>query len=308
MPVFERSVNFFAVLGFEGVQACEWNKQMYAVGGYNGTLYSGATFRSPNGQEVYTESTHNDASALSGRAFHRMVVHENRLFVTGGYGASGALNDCWMYDGKWTRVSTDIGGARYGHVMWAYDGRLYISGGTDGTNTLSDVWASYDGTNWRRLIAANNTLSRSFAAGCVFDNKMYLTGGFNGTAAIRDVWTSVNGINWETQAIPPGFPATCGHTLTSFDNKMVLLSGGTSFSTRNFTGIFNPSQLWYSENGTLWVLGSDDLEFSRVNAAAFAFTEQQRLVVTCGYDGTNRYADIWQTRGVEFLDRDQDWV
>lgn len=307
MPIFERTVDFPGG-GYEGLQGCEWNKQMYFVGGFDGTDYWGITVRSPNGQEIFYENMHNDATSITGRAFHRMIVHENRLYVTGGYDGTSALNDCWVYDGKWTRVATDIGGARYGHVMWSFNGRLYISGGTDGTTIFDDVWTSAEGSHWDRVLDDNNTLSRSFAAGCVYDNKMYLTGGYDGSAAIRDVLTTVDGYNWETQAVPPAFPATCGHTLTSFDNKLVLMSGGTSYTTRAFSGIFNPTQLWYSENGTLWVLGSDDLEFSRVNATAFAFTEQQRLIVSGGFDGTNRYRDIWQTRGVEFLDRDQDWV
>lgn len=309
MPVFERTVNFFAAAGFEGAQAVDFNKRMYFVGGFNGTIYSGATIYSPNGQEVFIANAHNAATSLSGRAFHRMVIHDNRLFVTGGYDGTNALNDCWMYDGsQWTRVATNIGGARYAHLMWAYDNRLFIAGGTNGTNTLSDIWCSFDGTNWTRIVAAHPLLSRSFSAGCVYDNKMWFTGGFDGTAAIRDVYSSVDGRNWTRHAAPPDFPACCSHTLTSFNNKMVLITGGTGITTRSTTGIFNPSQLWYSENGTEWVRGADDLEFSRANAAAFAYTEQQRLIVTCGIDsGSTRYADIWQTIGEEFLNRAWAW-
>lgn len=307
MPVFERTVNFFAAAGMDGGQALEWNRRMYFVGGFNGTIYNGGTFCSPNGQDVFIANAHNDASSLSGRAFHRMVVHENRLFVTGGFDGTNALNDCWMYDGKWTRIATNIGGARYGHLMWSFDGRLFVSGGTDGSNVLSDVWTSYDGTIWRRLIAANTTLGRFMSAGCVYDKRMYFTGGTNGTAALQDVYSSVNGMDWVRHAAPPDFPACCCHTLTSWNNKMVLITGATGFDQRSVSGVFAPSQLWYSEDGTHWVRGSDDLEFSRANHAAFAYGERQRLIVTCGTDGATRYADIWQTRGEEFLNRAWAW-
>jgi len=307
MPVFQRTVNFFTLAGMEGVQALEWNKRMYFVGGFNGTLYFGGTISSPNGQDIFMENAHNDASSLTGRAYHRMVVHDNRLFVTGGFDGTNALNDCWMYDGKWTRVAADIGGARYGHLMWAYDGRLFIAGGSNGTVLLTDIWVSYDGTTWRELVANHPLLTREMSAGCVYDNRMWFTGGLDAIAAQRDVYSSVNGMDWVRHAAPPDFPACCCHTLTVFNNKMVLIAGATGFSQRSVTGVFSPSQLWYSEDGTHWVRGADDLEFSRANHCAFAYTEQQRLVVSSGTDGVTRYSDIWQTIGEEFLNRAWAW-
>jgi hypothetical protein len=89
---------------------------------------------------------------------------------------------------------------------------------------------------------------------------------------------------------------------------MVLITGATGFDQRSVSGVITPSQLWYSEDGTHWVRGADDLEFTRANHAAFAFTEKHRLIVTCGIDAAAvRYADIWQTRGEEFLNRAWAW-
>jgi N-acetylneuraminic acid mutarotase len=140
MPVFERTVNFFSAAGMDGGQALEWNKKMYFTGGFNGTIYNGGTFMSPNGQEIFVENAHNAASSYNGRAYHRMVLHDNRLFITGGFDGAAALNDCWMYNGSvWTRVATNIGGARYGHLMWSFDNRLFIAGGNNGSAVLSDI-------------------------------------------------------------------------------------------------------------------------------------------------------------------------
>jgi hypothetical protein len=303
MPVFGRTLNLFQAAGFEGLKAVEWNKSMYAVGGYNGTIYSGATFRSPDGQNIEIPNPHGNASSITGRAHHGMVAHNNRIFVTGGYNASGALNDCWMYDGKWTRVCENIGGARYAHLMWSFDNRLYIAGGESAASTYyDDVWASYDGVTWRKVLDNSPTLTRSFSAGCVWDNKMWFVGGYL-AAALRDVWCSVNGFTWEQQLTANDLPALCGHTVTVFDNKMVLIGGCSGWAQRSWTGVTSPSGLYYSENGSQWIRGADDLEFTRTSHAAFAFTDKQRLVVSCGTNGTVRYADIWQSIGCEMFGR-----
>jgi hypothetical protein len=301
MPVFERTVDFFTVLGIEGIQAVEYNQNMYAFGGYNGAIYGNATYRTPNGQDVTVVNFGDDATSFTRRAHHRAVVHDGKIALVGGYNGAAALSDVWLYDNGWTRVCTNFGNTLYGHALYSYDNRLFVVGGTDGTTEFGDCWASYDGTNWRRLVTGYSVLQRAFAGYCVYDNKMWLIGGWDGTATISDSYCSVNGITWERQEVPADFPALCGHTVTVFDNKMVLIGGGTAYDQRTISGV--GGNLWYSFHGAEWIRGADDLEFSRAFHAAFAYTDKQRLIVTCGTDGVNRYADIWQTRGCEFLNR-----
>jgi len=298
MPVFERTVTY-QVTGLEGIEGIEWNNNMYFFGGWNGTTYDGSTHFSSDGLNVVNCNQDNDATSFTRRAYHKAVVHENKIYLTGGFNGT-AFNDCWVYDGIWHKVCDNIGGARYGHAMYSFNNKLWIVGGFNNATLLNDCWVSSEGTHWDRVVTGYNLLSRYFSGFCVYDKRMWLIGGFDGTAAIRDCYSSVDGFTWERQSVPPDFPAVCGHTVTVFDNKMVLLGGGTAWSQRTLAGV--TAKLWYSFTGQEWINGADDLEIARGLHFAFAWTHKQRLMAGCGVDAAAvRYADLWQTRGVEFL-------
>jgi hypothetical protein len=87
-----------------------------------------------------------------GRGLHALAFDEttSRLFVFGGFGDAGQLDDLWVgeLDGErvvWREISpAQRPSARYGFFYGQYDGRLFLFSGAQGTNPLDparDLWS-----------------------------------------------------------------------------------------------------------------------------------------------------------------------
>jgi len=89
-----------------------------------------------------------------GREDHACVVYDGRLWVIGGAGRNGLLNDVWFsYDGyAWQCASRKAEFApRSRHAAVATDKGLFVIGGAGDMEAFADVWFSADGTDWKRL-------------------------------------------------------------------------------------------------------------------------------------------------------------
>jgi N-acetylneuraminic acid mutarotase len=82
---------------------------------------------------------HQKSSVPCMRSYHSMVSLGNRVFVFGGCGSNGRLNDLQSYDvtsGKWEthQSASDTAGPsiRGGPAVFAYDAKIYIFGGFNG--------------------------------------------------------------------------------------------------------------------------------------------------------------------------------
>lgn len=297
MPAFELVANY-TTLARRGVRAVEFENRIIFAGGYDGTNYLNDVWASQEGVK-YTELTTGTGS-FSKRSNFGMVVHDNRIFVIGGYNGSG-MQDVWSSpDGNtWTQISASARfGARHDFMVYSYNGYIWVMGGY-GTafGVLRDCWNSRDGVNWN-LVGSNNNLCRGGAAYCVYDNKMWFATGYGGvnSALLRDCWYTVDGSNFvQTES---KLPAVMYASMTKFDSKMVLIGGDTT--SRQSTASKN---LWYSHNGSNWIDSVSPVGFSVIDHAALAFTHQQRMYVLMGYDGAAYKGNIWKTLGVEFRDR-----
>jgi hypothetical protein len=302
MACFELAVTY-APLGIAGLAACYFDKKIVIVGGFDGTNYHGFAIQSPDGVN-WTATSFLGSAINPARAYHAMCILDNRIFISGGYNGA-ALGDVWMSnDGvQFTRCQANAFPARYGHAMFAHDERLWVVGGYTGAAILSDVWCSYDGVNWKRIVDNQSiilvsNIARYFMGYCTYDNRMWMAGGIGPTGVLQSVFSSVNGMDWVRGQTPADFPALHSCSLTSFNNKMVLIGGDTSAQRGTVS-----SQLWYSEHGQSWILGCPNVGFNVSNHAAVSVTEQQRLYVGGGFDGTNYSSNIWRTVGEEFLNR-----
>ena len=132
------------------------------------------------------------------RAWTRGVWLDGKLWVFGGRGAAGTMNDLWAYDpasGAWEQravSSPDKPAPRYVHAMAACGGRIYVHGGSQVIgNTgvpVPDLWA-YD--------PASDAWTRRADGQALYDHELVAVGGLlytfgGGTSSsgstTADVW------------------------------------------------------------------------------------------------------------------------
>ena len=109
------------------------------------------------------------------------------MYVFGGYGNSGYLNDLWVYDPQtdaWQQLSSGAT-PRNGHTAVAIDGRMYVFGGySDGR--LNDLWEYVPQTDaWQQLTSGATT--RNAHSAVAIGGLMYVFGGYAGNR-VNDLW------------------------------------------------------------------------------------------------------------------------
>ncbi|HEY6556972.1 MAG TPA: kelch repeat-containing protein [Polyangiaceae bacterium] len=169
----------------------------------------------------------------------------------GGLGASGALEDTWMWQPSsgWDQVSfSGIPGpqaphpsVRHGHAM-ATDtqrGQVILFGGRSATGLLNDTWifnlaATFDEERWTRATPATSPSPRS-GHRMTYDSvrqRIVLTGGSgaSGESTLSDTWEWDGAVQtWIPRGVET-FPARAGHT-AFFDEtrSLLMVFGGLAY-------------------------------------------------------------------------------
>jgi hypothetical protein len=121
------------------------------------------------------------------------------IYVFGGLGESGLLNDFWRYNieqNTWEDLTRSSGSDRISprelyNITYDYHGRLYLFGGTNQFGTLNDFWR-YDiqRGSWEELTdrtGARDVPGRHYyGQACDADGNFYILGGIRGIAPIMD--------------------------------------------------------------------------------------------------------------------------
>lgn len=269
--------------------ACEWNNRILISGGQS---VAGVTlndvwesFDGVNWNRLAT-----GINSFSARSSHVMIVHNNRIYVIGGYDGSGYLSDVWMsMDGKnWERIVNNAFTARDDHCVFSLGPRLYLTGGDAGGAPFTDVWMSYDGIVWDRIMNNYTRLQRTVAVQAVFNNRMHVISGYDGTNRLDTSTNSVDGINWEITGSSCGLPEYDDGAAEVFDNRIVV-SGGYNGSAM--------SCLYYSEDGEKWILGTANMGFSVYQHKMVALKNPNRLFLLFGYEGQSVLTSVWMSTG-----------
>jgi hypothetical protein len=131
----------------------------------------------------------------SPRAYHRAVVHDNKIWVIAGgnYVPDHYVhNDVWCSeDGvNWEQVTEH---APWGPRLWfrsvVYQGRIWVLGGwSEEQDNFGDVWHSKDGKNWTELKSSTIWKARHEHAALVFQNKIWIAGG-HARPLNNEVWS-----------------------------------------------------------------------------------------------------------------------
>ncbi len=227
---------------------------------------SGPRIWSINGTSVYssfngsTWTLVTSTAPFPARTGFGLVAFNNKLWLIGGTGSSGAMNDVWWYNtasgwNKATGSAAFSGRSTFG--LLAYNGDMWVIGGNGGGAPLGDVWYSQDGVNWTE----SNTLAfpqRSGPSCYVFNNQMWVIGGanFGGGHAnpLDDVWASTDGKTWTEINNSPSFSARDGAIGVVCGNAMWLIGGANNTSTLY--------DVWVSLDGNVWKQTNTSLPFN----------------------------------------------
>ena len=131
-------------------QVVAHNDQLWVIGGWEGgSARKNDVWRlledGQNWEKVVPTGT-----PFSERSHHEVAVHNNLLWLIGGYDSARKNDVWWSEDGvRWTQAtgSADFS-PRNAHRVVAHNDQLWVIGGWDGARK-NDVWRSEDGENWR---------------------------------------------------------------------------------------------------------------------------------------------------------------
>ena len=138
------------------------------------------------------------------------------IFIFGGTGEEGKLNDCYRYDHseqKFTKYEIEENtcpAPRSGHSAVCHNGKVYLFGGNGGrgyeNSIFKDLWCfDPEAKKWEEILYKNENPTypelRTSQSMFVFNNELYVYGGWNTIAAFSTAikynfesneWTSAN--------------------------------------------------------------------------------------------------------------------
>lgn len=124
---------------------------------------------------------------FSTRNYHELVVHNNKIWIIGGFIVGGGANDLWTStDGiDWTE-ETVVGthfSPRFKFQAQVFENKIWVSGGIG----VNDMWTSPDGLTWKQESLSGEIFTRSEGDQMVvFNNKLWIV--TNGKDRINEVW------------------------------------------------------------------------------------------------------------------------
>lgn len=216
------------------------------------------------------------------------------IFLAGGVGESGRLNDAWYSSNggdNWTLANTNANWSkRSGSSLVSLPNDwIVLMGGFDG-GAKGDVWQwrGY-GDNWTCLNASAWPGRSGFAAVTLPGNSIVVMGG----AGTSDVWRSDDGgSNWTCVNASAGWAPRNGHRAVVLAGGSILLMGGVD-DHLNFL-----SDVWRSaDRGATWTCLTPDAGFTGRENFACGVLPDRSVVVAGGSINTDNTAanDVWRS-------------
>jgi N-acetylneuraminic acid mutarotase len=175
--------------------AVVYNDAFYVFGGFDGSARVNDFHKYDILEQEWTRILPNvsDMTLPTSRHSHSAVVHNNSMWVFGGYDGSYRC-DLYEYNfltNVWTVVDTvgRIPRPRYRATCVIYNNCLILHGGHDGTRHLEDTHVlDLELKRWTSLVRIGNPpSSRDSHVSFIYNNAMYVVGGSAGGTAMNDM-------------------------------------------------------------------------------------------------------------------------
>ena len=206
---------------------------------------------------------------------HTAVVHNNNLYVFGGFDGSTRKNDFHVYSFEkqsWSEIhAPNPPSARHSHCCVVYEGSMYIFGGYDSSYKNDMHEFNFETGTWT-VIHCSGKLPRSrYRATCVVHNDcMIMFGGHDGTRHLNDVNVfNFTNLVWTPTLVEGYNPIPRdSHVAVVYGDSMFIYGGSTGTATDDFQELrlFSHKQMWVPirlENSS-----------STVNTASPGFVQQ----------------------------------
>ncbi len=227
-----------------------------AYAAYNGYLYlaSGQTANTTVTAAVYLAGINNGGAGVVGawtlnptasfttpRYSHTSVAYNGYLYILGGFGGSGTMNDVQYAPinangtiGTWNPTASFTTG-RYGHTSVAYNGYLYILGG-NGASAMNDVQYApinaADGSVGTWTATTSFTTGRDEHTSVAYNGYLYVIGGtITGGTFQNDVQyapINANGTIGTWTATTSFTTARHVHTSVAYNGYLYVIGGNSS--------------------------------------------------------------------------------
>jgi N-acetylneuraminic acid mutarotase len=211
------------------------------------------------------------------------------IYVVGGYGSAGVLNNNQEYDtltNTWTNRAP-MPTARWALTAAAVNGIVYAIGGDLGNGQYQDIVEAYDpSTNMWSTKTPMPTVRNSLTS-TVLNNVIYVIGGYNGTRLstveaydpATDTWTTDASLPLGVSYASVGTVNTAMVASGGYDN-----SGNTVRNTESWNGT---AHAWQTRalapsgrqaacaagiGGSLYIAGGDQLPAERILNSVFDYT------------------------------------
>lgn len=186
-----------------------------------------------------------------------LVVHENKLYVIGGFAGVGQYkNTIWSSDDgtTWTQISSAAAfSPRTSLAVASFKGALWIAGGNNFTQSFDDMWSSTNGVDWTKThtfdLPSGGLIYKQLL---VFKGKLWLV--FNyGTiwAPERTIkaYSTADGVTWQAEAL---------NNLVVQDNFSILVDNERLLLVNAHR---SNRSAWSSTDGNNWTKVSDRAPF-----------------------------------------------
>ena len=258
---------------------------IFVLGGSDGAYRNDVWLASEGGVLWGAKTT--DAG-WPGRGFYQAVLHNERIYVMGGDGSNGRLNDVWSSaDGiTWEFHGNANWPRRAEHQAVEHNGKLYMMGGTNvnGFVPLRDVWSSADGGATWALVGNANWQARRLHQAVSHNGRIYVVGGYDGVNHRRDMWSTADGQNWVFDSDGDWQPRN-RHKAVSHNGRIYIMGGWSNTYQRD---------VWSTADGIIWRQETAAAEWSGRHSLQ-AVSRNGLLYMMGGVDNSGRKNDMWSS-------------
>jgi len=192
-----------------------WNGRLFLIGG----LGKNDIWSSSDGINWALE---NEIAAFPSSVSFQLISYSDRLWLFGDDNSVWTSGDAinWTKSGVISEFST-----RSAYSLTVYKERLWLVGGLQMSDRTmkNDVWSSTNGVTWTLVTGAASFPPIAWHKLNVFNNQLVLSAGSKDVGQSGEIWTSENGIEWSF--VSSIYPTRSGHTMTSFDGRLIIVGG-----------------------------------------------------------------------------------
>lgn len=184
------------------------------------------------------------------RAEHAAAASDSKLYIFGGRGNFGYMNDMYSFDPHavlWTSISMTDGAwpaRRAGHVMALANNRLYLFGGRStlshanaSTINMNDAWIFDIGISKWSMVSPVGPAGRQHMGYAVHKNRLWIFGGVDAVShiAYNDIWAlHLDTHSWTQYSANSG--AISGFNPPPLHHVHLIPSGDNLFVYGGFSG------------------------------------------------------------------------